>query len=91
MVNKKRSKRNESNYVKKDEDLNETKVNVEENFFYPISNRTTIDCNQFDIKIFKNVCFFGISNKNETKQSFFERGRKETKCSITKKTKRLDP
>ena len=85
VTQKKRSKRNESNCLKKDEDLNETKVNVEEFFLQEISNQTTIDCNQFDIEILKNFFFWGIANKNETK--FFERGKKKNEMFDHKKTK----
>ena len=79
MVTKKKD-RNESNCLKIDEDLNETKVNVKEFFFQLIFNQTTIDCNQFDIEILKN--FFWVF-QTKIKRSFFERGKK-TKCSIKK-------
>ena len=56
----------------------------EEIFFQLRSNRTTIDCNLFDIEIlFKN---FLLVFQTKTKQNkVFLRGGKKTKCSITKK------
>ena len=52
--------------------------------FKLIFNRTTIDCDQFDIDILKTF-FLGISSKNETKRSFFERGRKKRNVRSQKK------
>ena len=88
MVTKKKD-RNESNCLKKDEDLNKTKVNVWRTFFLKlVSNRTTIDCNQFYIKILKNIFFWYFKQKRKESKFFWE-GKKTPKCSI-KKTKNID-